>query len=235
MGTIMADVSTEQEVRVVAAEALTTVQRATSILVRDIQSRTQAAEIGRAIASLDKQAKEKFDLIKKPIHQAHKAACDWENEVRQPLENAKRYLSTQIGAFDQAQEVIRRAEEARLQEEARVQAQAEADRQSREQALQDAIALEAAGDSKGAEAVLNNPTPVEAYVPPVILPTLVPKAAGVSSAKTWKFRITDVDKIPREYMVPNETMIGQMVRAMKEKTSIPGVEAYPENGARFRA
>ena len=173
--------------------------------------------------------------MKQAAAKAHKEICAKENSVLQPLEDAKRYLSTQIGGFDALAEKARRAEEARLQEEARKHAQAEADRLSQEQAIADAVELEAAGDTKGAEAVLANPAPVAVYVPPVIIPRAVPKAEGVSSSQVWKFRITNVDLIPREYMVPDEKAIGQIARALKNKTNIPGVEVYPEGGARFRA
>lgn len=216
-------------------QALTTVQQARLVVVKTVEDRGLAAEIGRGIAALDKEAEEYFAPMKKAAAAAHKEICAKENAVREPLAAAKRYLSVQIGGFDTRVEMERRAEEARLQEQARAEAEAEAKRQSEEQAIADAIELEAAGDTKGAAAVLANPVPQQIYVPPVILPKQTPKTVGVSSSQVWKFRITDVDKIPREFMVPDEKMIGQIVRASKSKTNIPGIEAYPEDGARFRA
>jgi hypothetical protein len=53
--------------------------------------------------------------------------------------------------------------------------------------------------------------------------------------KVWKYRITDVNLIPRDYMQPNETMIGQIVRAGKDTTRIPGVEVYFEETLAARA
>lgn len=219
----------------IEVKALTTVESAKLIVVTSADTRTQAAELGRNIAALDKEAEEWFAPMKRLAAQAHKEICAKENAVRKPLDEAKRYLSGQIGKFDQEQERLRREEEARLQEEARKAAQAGADRLAAEQAIQDAIELEQAGDTKGAEAVLNNPAPVPVYVPPVVVRSSVPRVEGVSSAQVWKFRITDVNKIPREYMIPDEKVIGQIVRAMKSKTAIPGVEAYPDGGARFKA
>jgi hypothetical protein len=216
-------------------EALTTVQRATTLVVANIEARTLAAELGRNIAGLAKRAEEWFAPMKKAAAAAHKEICNKENEVLQPLETAKRYLSAQIGTFDQQQEKARQAEERRLQEGARLQAAAEAKQKAEEIAIADAIVLEAQGDTKGAEAVLANPVPQEVYVPPVVIPRSVPKAAGVSSTQTWTFRITNVDQIPREYMIPDEKAIRAVVKAMKNKTNIAGIEVYPEGAARFRA
>lgn len=216
-------------------ESLALVERAKQIQVLTIEDRVVAAEFGKRVAGAYKWFKEFIEPMKRKAAEAHKEICNQENSVCEPLEEAKRYLSSQIGAFDQEQEKLRRAEEARLQEEARVVAEAESRRAAAEQALTDAIALEAVGDSKGAEAVLNNPVPQPVFVPPVVVPKQTPKTAGVSTAQNWKFRITDVNLIPREYMQPNEVAIGQVVRALKNKTVIPGVEIYPETGARFRA
>ena len=42
----------------------------------------------------------------------------------------------------------------------------------------------------------------------------------------WVYEIVDVDKIPREYLCPNERMIGGIVAELKDKTHIPGVRVY---------
>lgn len=229
------ETSLEQEARQIGNEALTIVGQATGLQVINNETRTRAAELGRIIAGLDKQAKEKFDAIKEPLNRAKNEIMAWEHSVRDPLENAKKYLSREIGTYDQEQEKIRQAEERRLQEIARQEAEAEAKRKAEEQALQDAIELEAAGDHVTAQAVLNNPAPIPVYVPPVIVSKIVPKAEGVSVATNWNFRITDEAVIPREYLMVDEKKIRQVVKALKNKCAIPGIEVYPDAGARFKA
>lgn len=56
-----------------------------------------------------------------------------------------------------------------------------------------------------------------------------PKVKGVSTRKIWKFEIIDQGKIPREYLVPNTTAIGGVVRALKINTNIPGIRVYSED------
>jgi hypothetical protein len=216
-------------------EALTTVGQATALAVTNIESRTLAAELGRNIAGIYRRAEEWFAPMKSAAARAHKEICNKENEVLTPLKEAKQYLSAQIGAFDQAQERLRQAEERRLQEEARAQAAIEAQKRAEETAINDALVLEAQGDIKGAEAVLANPVPQEVYVQPVVIPRTVPKAAGVASVQNWKWRITDEKLIPREYLMVDEKSINGVVKSMKNKTNIPGIEVYPESAARFRA
>lgn len=217
--------------------ALTTVQQARAMEVKTVEQRTLAAETGRIIAGLIKEATDWFAPMKRAAAAAHKEICNRENSTLEPLEAAKRYLSTQIGQFDAAEEQRRRVEEARLQEVVRQEAEAEARRVAEDRAILDAIEAEGAGDAKAAAALLNNPVPVEVYVAPVILPTSVPKTAGVSARKAFKFRITDVNAINRDYLVADEKKIGQVVRALglKAAAQIGGIEVYEENSAAFRA
>jgi hypothetical protein len=75
---------------------------------------------------------------------------------------------------------------------------------------------------------------VAAPAPVVVIPKTIPKQEGISTRKTWKFRIVDTAKIPREYMTVDEVKIGQIVRAMKELSNIPGVEVYAEDTVSVR-
>lgn len=198
----------------------------------------------------------------------HKRATQLMAEKLQPFEEVKRKASQLIGVYDQEQERLRRAEEQRLQREAEVEAhriadeqrreaEAEAQRLSEDHALADAAELYAAGDHKGAEAVLNHPTPIPVrdepvYVPPVIVPRSVPKVAGKSSVTSWEWRVKQsqkchapaphkteecsvcLEEVPRQYLILDAKLIGQLVRATKDKTAIPGIDVYPASGARFR-
>ena len=223
----------EQEARQVGQEALAVVKKAEALVVTDQVTRVQAAELGRVVATLDSAAKEKFDAIKKPMTEAKNRVLAWEHEVRDPLVRVKAHLSASIGRFDQEQETLRLQEEARIRRELQAKSDAEAKAAAEAQAIEDAVQLEAAGDTKGAEAVLNNPVPQPVYVPPVILQRETVKTAGVSGSTTWEFMIENADLIPREYLIPDEKLIGQFGRALKEKAKIPGVKFYPKGGARF--
>jgi len=77
------------------------------------------------------------------------------------------------------------------------------------------------------------PAPQVPVIPvgPVVVPSPVPKVEGLSFRTDWKWGGTDVSQVPREYMMLNEVAINGVVRAMKDKTNIPGIRVYPEQVA----
>lgn len=54
------------------------------------------------------------------------------------------------------------------------------------------------------------------------------KVPGISKKTTWKFRITDESKIPREYLIPDERGLADIAKKTKGKLDIPGIEFYPD-------
>ena len=236
--------------------------------ISDAATYLRVVSAGTDAASNIKSIEALFKPITEQRYIHWKRATELRAEKLQPFETVKKRASQLVGAYDQEQEKLRRAEEARLQaaenaraqreqEEQRRLAEAEAKRIADEQAIQDAIDLDAAGDHEGAAAVLNNPSPVPLYVPPVyaapvILEKAVPKVKGKSSVTEWVFRVKVSPKcqapaghnpeecsvclaeVPREYLVLNSKLVGQLVRAMKDKTAIAGIEAFPNASARFK-
>jgi hypothetical protein len=89
-------------------------------------------------------------------------------------------------------------------------------REAEQKALQATRAAVLAGDGAAAAAALATIQPS------------APKVAGVNARENWTFEITDVDAIPREFMMPNEQAIRAFVKASKRADCIPGVRAYPE-------
>ena len=170
-----------------------------------------------------KTAHEKYDGDISVAHNHHKSLLAKLKEIILPAEKWIKTVDRRLVEYTDEQERIRRAEEMRLQEIAR--------RQEEERKLAEAIALESQGEKKEAEAVMQEP----AYVPPVIIQKSVPKVQGVSYSERWKFRVVSEKLIPREYLMINMPKIGQVVRAMKSNTTIPGIAAYPEKSVSGRA
>ncbi|UIF90903.1 hypothetical protein [Cupriavidus sp. UYPR2.512] len=52
------------------------------------------------------------------------------------------------------------------------------------------------------------------------------KVKGVSIKANWQFEVTDPSLIPREFLMVDEKKIGQVVKAMKEATNIPGIRVW---------
>jgi hypothetical protein len=214
------------ETEPVEEKALSIVDQAKAVKVTDAQTYTAAGSLWKQIGDMIKEVKDTFDPICDAAHKAHKAAVEKRAKYLDPLTAVQKSVKGLMSAYDAEQERIRREEQARLAEIARKAAE--------EQALLDAIAAEEEAKRNGAtkeeaaqeaEAVMAEPV----YVPPVVLPKATPKLQGGPVYKTaWKFRIVDANKIPRQYMVPDEKAIGAIVRSTQGRIEIPGVEAYSE-------
>ena len=69
--------------------------------------------------------------------------------------------------------------------------------------------------------------------PPVVkVEPTIPKVAGIKGRTNWKFKIRDASKIPHNYCKPDEVLIGDTVRRIKDKAGaeavIPGIEVWSE-------
>lgn len=51
-----------------------------------------------------------------------------------------------------------------------------------------------------------------------------PKMQGTTIRNRYDFEIVDPNLIPREYLLVDTTAIGKVVRALKDKTNIPGIK-----------
>ena len=201
----------------VETKALTISDQARAIKIYDNDTYLAAGAFWQQVKATMKEVADTFDPLIEKCHQSHKEALAQKAKYFAPLEGAYKFVKSLMSTYDAEQERIRQAEQRRLEAEAR---KVEEERQ-----FKAALEAEAAGDKEEAAALIETP----AYVPPVVLEKTVPKMTGGPVYRTiWKFRITDISKIPAMYMVPDEVKIGQIVRALKKQANIPGVEPYEE-------
>ncbi len=115
--------------------------------------------------------------------------------------------------YDQAEEKKRRDEQRKADEEAR--------RIAEEEQIVKAASVE---DVEEIEEIMNEPV----VAAPVIIPDARPKVSGLTRRKSWKYRIIDDAKIPREYLIADDSKLRAAAREMKENAKIPGIEVYAE-------
>jgi hypothetical protein len=168
------------------------------------------------VRQLRAKVKETFQPLVDQAHRMHKDAISKRDEFDKPLEGAEKKIKTTMEAYDREQAGIRAEEEARLREIARKQAE--------EKRLEEAAALEKMGLNEQASAILD--APIKTVAP--ALPKQERQAGDPIFRTVWKYRITNPDLVPREYLRIDDTKIGGVVRALKDATNIPGVEAYAE-------
>jgi hypothetical protein len=190
-------------------------------------SQAHASELLLTIAAMRKEIADTFKPMKDAAHRTHKTICDQEKALDSPLADAERELKKRIGAYVLEQQgLARQAEEALRQlelERAKLAAQTE----SIEQALADAVALEAQGNMAAAEALLAHPAPAPLrYTAPAPVAPRTATVAGVTTRTDWDFRIVNEALIPREYLLIHASAIRNVGRATKGKAKIAGVEFF---------
>ena len=176
----------------------------------------KSAEFLKVIKEKYKQLESIRKNITAPLDQAKKAVMDLFRKPTACLEDAEKIVKKAMIIFFNDQEKIRRDQELKLQKEAE---------KKRQEMLKKAEAAREKGkDIKADE--------YEEKANNTIAPTLAPRVEqvkGVAAKKIWKYRIIDINAIPREYMIPNDELIGQIVRASKGIIKIDGVETYSDN------
>jgi hypothetical protein len=159
-----------------------------------------------------------FGPIVKAAHLAHKEALTQRQRHEGPLIKAEHIVKRAMGTYVTEQRRIAAVAETERLRVAREEAEAAA--------LAEAERLEAAGHTEAAEEKITAPVvPVVSAPPPE-----EPKAAGVSARMVSKYRIIDPSAIDRDYLMPDEKKIGQVVRAMGADAErlIGGIEVYEE-------
>lgn len=202
-------------------QEITSVQTvATSLAIINNESYTEAGRLLTTIKKVEKTIKEYFKPLKDNAHRAWKAICDRENEEIDKLLPSRLYLDKQMTSYNLEQERIRRVTEERLRQEAV--------KREEEERLQAALQAEKEGNKAEAEAILSEPV----FVPPPIVPKETPKVNGLTMVTDWKWKLADINLVPRQYLITNDTAINAVVKSLKDKCNIPGIEIYPHSSMR---
>jgi DNA polymerase III alpha subunit (gram-positive type) len=207
---------------------------------------------GGHLKTIKAKAKELDDLRKsltQPLDESKRRIMEFFKKPLDFLAAAEAKVKSVMLTYQQEQEEIRQAEELKLQEAARKEEERqrkvkeEQERQWREKEeakRKEAERLEAEGKAAEAEkarleadkaATKADERAEQAQdisVPVPVLKSKVEKISGISTKTIWKFKIVNVNLIPRGYMVPNEKMLGEIARATKGAVKIAGVEFYSE-------
>lgn len=196
--------------------------RATSMIVSDVETYHEAATMLLGVKALKKNIEEYFRPLKEAAHKAHKAITQREAEELAKLSPAMAHLSNTMATWNAEQERQRRIEQERLDAEARKLAE--------EQQIAEAILAANAGDHAEADAILAEPVQVVAP----ILQSAVPKVAGLAMKSTWSAEVTSLKelvlavaqrKAPIECLEASQTFLNMQARALKGNLRYPGVVA----------
>ncbi len=183
-----------------------------------IQDQATLERVNKAklyIRELRNEVRKVFEPMKKKAYAAYKEILNQYKKVEAPIIEAEKYCDRLLAEWFAEQRRIREEAERKRLEAIRKQKEEE------ERKLREALEAENAGKKEEAEKIINQV--IEAKPPEVKTPEK-PKLKGVYSRIDYDFEIVDVTKIPREYMIPDETLIRKVIRASKGKVVIPGIK-----------
>jgi len=200
------------------------------------QFRSKAKELDKERLQMTEGARATVSMV----NDKYRAIIDRAQRCTQLADNKLLPYMQERERKRQAEERKRReaeAEERRVAEEAR-KAEEEANRIATE--TQDAEALKEAEDKvksarEGLDALKRTPVPKPEK-------KAVTGVLGSSTGmrKVWKYRISDFDKVPEEYLVPpeerlNKGALNRIAKADQENAHVPGIEFYFEETLASRA
>ncbi|MDN5880950.1 MAG: hypothetical protein L0H37_01125 [Nitrosospira sp.] len=171
---------------------------------------SSAADELRGIKARLKELDEREKAITRPINASLRDIRALFKRPKNVLESVEREIKAVMVDYDREQERARRTEQAKLEAAARKERERLAERARK--------AEESGRTEKSAQLEMQ----AQSVVAP-IAQEAKPKVEGISYRERWTFEITDQIQLPREYLMPDEKRIGQVVRAMKGDACIPGV------------
>jgi len=206
-------------------EAIVLFKQTIDSLTQDVRALEIVDEEGKRKANLllikDKQAQAQvsgfFDPTIASADKTHKDALAMKRTFFQPLKDLEDVLKKKL--------TTRILLEQRQKQEAEEKARKEAEdaRIANEALLKEAAEKEKAGEKVDTEAVFAQlkEVPPEPPKVPIARPLV-----GASVKDDWEYRIVDESLIPREYFTLDEAKLRKVVRALKDKTNIPGIEVF---------
>lgn len=209
---------------IVAAKKVTTVESA-----EDLEN---ANNIGRMLQAGTKDSEAFFKPVKQQIDAFKAPVLTHEKTFAVALDEEKRRLGTLITAYNQRCEQIRQEAERAAREAAEAAA--------REEALNRAVELDAAGESEAAEAILDEP-----IIAPVVIQQETPRRmAGQVGKTTYSCRVEDVrallkavadGKAPMACFTVDQGYLNKKASLEKEGFSLPGCKLDKTNSVHFRS
>lgn len=192
------------------------------IVVKDAMTYQMAGETWKSLTALEKKIKAYWEDDVTTALKLHRSLVAKRDAMLIPVGEQKNSLRIGMKTFEDEQERIRRAEQARLEEEARKAAE--------EAALAQAVALEMNGHKAAAEAVIAVPV----VAPAVYVPKTTPTGFGNATRRVWGAEVTDLmalvkavagGQVPIQAIEANSVFLNQQARALKSALSYPGVRS----------
>lgn len=175
------------------------------------------------IRQLRNKIKAHFEPLRNLAYAPYKAILDKWKETEAPVQEAEKACDNLLSCYFAEQRRIREEAERKRLEEIRKQKEEE------DRKLREALEAESKGDIEKAEQLINEVAIQEQETKPTVTIPEKPKLNNVHSRVDYDFEIVDEQAIPRDYLIPNETLIRKMVKASQGKINIPGIKVIAKD------
>ena len=214
------------QVEDIQAQGGALVSSANALVIHTQAEQNEAGAQLVRIARYRKTVAERLGPAKKAADAAHKAITKLERDLLAPATEAEKRIKAAVLTYDIEQTRIRMEEQARLA--------AVMQKEQEDAALAEAQSRSDAGDKEGAEQILD----AVLVMPPPVIELPVQKVDGISTRKSWDFRIVNPEKINPAFTVPDEKKIRALVKALGPDAANaigPGVEIFEQRIVAVRA
>jgi hypothetical protein len=157
---------------------------------------------------------------------AHRAICDLESKVIQPLKDADRIIQASTTAWKVEQDRLAKERQAELDRIAREQEEA------RRAAIAEELRKSGPVGEAQAEALVAQPISIRSTQ---VVAEAAPKVAGVSYVKSYHATVDDLDllwaaviagKVPRKVFTVDQSFLDNQADALKFELNYPGVTVH---------
>ena len=228
---------------------------AKQLVISTVEHYTDAAAILKRVKGNLKSLVDERKALTLPVDGVKKAIMDAYRPATELLEQAEVAIKKAIATFEAEQERLRKAEEERLREiqrkeqqrllaaakkaeeearakETELKRQAEEARAASDFAKAEKLAAKAEAVVIAAEMKSENLMVQAETMPTAIVADSYRRPSGLSSSVIWKARVTNIDLVPRSYLIANQAALDGVAKATKGEIKIDGVEFYSETSMR---
>lgn len=219
IGSNALEIEQEAPEKELGIEATAIVELAEATVIATQKDYEAAAGTLREVKRLQKKVKEYWEPLRVAAKSSYDGVLAKKKQMTEPLDKAEGILKGAMSGYTAELEKKRKAQE----EAMRRAAQMEADRM-----MEEAIAAEAAGDTVGAAAAMEEAEVMDEVAATGKVIASAPKATGVSQSKAWKIVSIDPDKVPIKVGVVevrpvDQAAVMRLIRESKGTVQIPGV------------
>lgn len=175
---------------------------------------TNAGNFLKTIKAAQKKVTDFFGPMKQKAFEAHKEITKQESAMVGPLRDAEQKIKSSMLTYQSQEERKRFEAQRKAQEEADKKAMAERARLERE-----------AAKLKTPELKEQRLEMAAAVVAPVVsVASVIPVIQGQNIVKRWKAKVVNLDAVPREWMIVNQSALDAFARSTKGAVKVAGVE-----------